>query len=138
MNCIYFKRRSKNYKNYFYCAFYKKEIELNDCKNCIKKEYKEIKPIKVSKPIKKVSKRRVTVAKQVYECVYTRDEGKCVLCHSNELIQLHHILYRSERKDLINEPSNCVLLCFKCHQLVHSNKKKYQPLLLKMIGGDKK
>lgn len=138
MNCIYFKRRSKNYKYYLYCTYYKKEIELNDCKNCIKKEYKEIKPIKSYKPIKKVSNKRVTVAKQVYECTYNRDGGKCVLCGSKRQLQLHHILYRSERKNLINEPSNCVLLCFKCHELVHSNKKKHQPLLLKMMGGDKK
>lgn len=130
MNCKHFKRRSKNYKYYFYCTKLKKEIQ--DCKDCDLKEYKEIKPIKVNKPIKKVSKRRVTVTKQVYECVYTRDEGKCVLCGSNELIQLHHIFYRSERKDLINDPNNCVLLCLKCHQLVHSNKKKYQPILLEL------
>ena len=48
-------------------------------------------------------------------------------------IELHHVRYRSERKDLINEPNNCVCLCTFHHQLVHSNKKKYQPLLLKML-----
>lgn len=132
MNCKHFKRRSKNYKYYLYCTKLKKEITFDDCKGCKFKEYKERKPIKSYKPIKKVSNKRVTVTKQTYESVYTRDNGRCVLCHSNELIQLHHVLYRSERKDLINDPNNCVLLCCKCHQLVHSNKKKYQPILLEL------
>ncbi len=138
MNCTFLKRRSKNYKYYLYCNKLKKEITFDNCKGCEYKEYKERKPIKSYKPIKKVSNKRVTVTKQTYEYVHTRDGGKCVLCHSKQMLQLHHILYRSERKDLINEPSNCVLLCFKCHQLVHSNKKKYQPMLLQLIKDKKK
>ncbi len=130
MNCKHFKRRSKNYKYYFYCTKLKKEIQ--DCKDCDLKEYKEIKPIKVNKPIKKVSKRRVTVTKQVYECVYTRDEGKCVLCGLKRQLQLHHINGRS--KVLTNDVNNCVILCMDCHHnVVHKNNKYWRPKLNEYI-----
>ena len=82
------------------------------------------------------SNKKESVTDEVYKIVYERDKGKCRLCGSTQNIQAHHILYRSERKDLINEPTNMIMLCIKCHQLVHSNKKKYQPILLKLIKGE--
>lgn len=80
--------------------------------------------------------KKTTVTPEAYNIVYKRDKGKCRLCGITQNIQAHHILYRSERKDLINEPTNMIMLCIKCHQLVHSNKKKYQPILLKLIKGE--
>ena len=64
-----------------------------------------------------------------------RDNGRCVMLNyeCKGKIELHHVRYRSERKDLINEPNNCVCLCTFHHKLVHSNKKKYQPILLKIL-----
>ena len=46
----------------------------------------------------------------------------------------HHIYYRSERKDLIDNIDNGIMLCVYCHDKVHSNKKKWQPILLNMMG----
>ena len=136
MNCKHFKRRSKNYKYYFYCTKKKKEITFDDCKGCNLKEYKERKPIKVSKPIKKVSKKRVTVTKHTYEYVYTRDGGKCVLCYSNQQLQLHHINGRS--KTLTNDVNNCVMLCNNCHHnVVHQNNKHWRPILNNYIANKK-
>ena len=131
------------------CTKLKKEITWSDCKNCKYKDYKEITsankckqllkattPLKAKKPMKKVSKKRITVSKETYEIVYNESKGRCALCNNIDNLQLHHILYRSERKDLIDEPSNCVMLCHqdfsknKCHGVVHKNKKKYKPLLL--------
>jgi 5-methylcytosine-specific restriction endonuclease McrA len=82
--------------------------------------------------LKPISKKRVCVSKKTYNEVYERDKGCCRLCNKTN-IELHHVYYRSERKDLIDKPSNCIMLCFDCHKLVHSNKKKYQPLLLKLL-----
>lgn len=77
--------------------------------------------------------KKLTVTKDTYNCVIERDNYSCRLCGSTNWLQLHHILYRSQRKDLINDIDNCIMLCSDCHRLVHSNKKKWQPLLLEMI-----
>lgn len=37
--CVHLKLRTKNYKKYFYCNKAKKTIELDNCKNCVFKEY---------------------------------------------------------------------------------------------------
>ena len=126
-NCVYFRRRTKKGIFYGYCTLRRSEVPLNasECYICDNKEYK------MSKTIKKVSKKRVFVSKNTYNMVFERDNGVCRLC-GNKNVQLHHILYRSESKALIDEPSNCILLCEKHHRLVHSNKKKYQPILLEM------
>lgn len=124
--CIYFCVRSKNYKKYFYCRCHKKEINNNDCWYCNSKEYKE------RKTINKVSKKRVCVSKDTYKKVFQRDNGRCRLCGSPE-IQLHHIIYRSEDKSLIDEPNNCIMLCGRCHSMVHRDKNKWQPYLKRLI-----
>ena len=126
-NCIYFKRRTKKGIFYGYCTKRRSIVPLNasECYICENKEHKKY------KTIKKVSKKRVFVSKNTYNIVFERDNGICRLC-GNKNIHLHHIIYRSESKALIDEPSNCVLLCEKCHRLVHSDKKKYQPVLLEM------
>lgn len=128
--------------NKLICKRTNKEITFTDCNNCKYKEYKEINklksttPLKVNKPIKKVSKKRIIVSEETYNIVYSESKGRCALCNNIDNLQLHHILYRSERKDLIDEPSNCVMLCHqdfsknKCHRVVHNNKKKYQSMLL--------
>lgn len=84
------------------------------------------------KPKHKKKKREI-VSKETYEEVNERDKGRCRLCGLFNNLQLHHIQYRSERKDLINEPSNCIMLCINCHHLVHSNKHKWQEKLKNII-----
>lgn len=126
MNCIYFKNRRKDYVRYTYCTIKRCKIEYEECKHCDKKEYKKV------KPIKPVSKKRTTVSKKTYGIVLMRDK-RCRLCGRINYLQLHHILYRSERKDLIDEPKNCIMLCSDCHSLVHRNKRKYQPMLQEIV-----
>jgi len=84
------------------------------------------------KPPKK-KKKRETVTKETYNQVYERDKGRCRLCGSYNGIQLHHIIYRSESKERINDPNNCIMLCYKCHEMVHSNKHKWQKELKEII-----
>lgn len=130
--CIHMKLRHKKGQVYYYCTNKRAVIDFKQCNSCLNKEYKKVSKMVVKKPIKKVSKKRITVSKETYDEVYERDKGCCRLCGNNS-IQLHHIRYRSESKDLIDVPSNCIMLCLKCHKLVHSNKKKYQPILLNMV-----
>lgn len=130
MYCKNLLKRHRQTKIVFFCKKNKRYIDIwQECENC--RDFILVK----NKPIKKVSNKRITVTKETYNKVMQRDKGRCVMfnyeCEGK--IELHHVRYRSERKDLINEPNNCVCLCTFHHQLVHSNKKKYQPILLKML-----
>ena len=101
-----------------------------DCKSCLKRNLVR------NKPIKKVSKKRITVTEETYNIVYERDNGKCRLC-GNANIQLHHINGRG--KELTNDVNNCIMLCQHCHiEVVHKNQKKYKPILLELIKGSNK
>ena len=130
MYCKDLLKRQRQTKIALYCRKYKKYISLlSECKTCSDFE------IKRNKPIKKVSNKRITVTQETYNRVMQRDNYRCVMLNyeCKGKIELHHVRYRSERKDLINEPNNCVCLCTFHHKLVHSNKKKYQPILLKIL-----
>ena len=85
---------------------------------------------KFAKPSPK-KKEKAKVSNDIYLKVYEACKGKCVLCGARD-IQAHHIRYRSECRDLINEPTNMVMLCTLCHARVHSNKKNWQPILLEL------
>lgn len=58
--------------------------------------------------------------------VLLRDKGRCRFCLQPSHIQ-HHIQYRSEGVD--HQRHNLIVLCQAHHDLVHSNKRKWQPLL---------
>lgn len=67
--------------------------------------------------------------KLVYEKI-TEEQPYCQLCGSTSYLHRHHIRYGAcGRKTYFG---NIIVLCDKCHRLVHSNKKKYKPLLIKM------
>lgn len=129
MYCKNLLKRQRKYKPYFYCKALRKEIILPCDENCSNFLFVR------NKSIKKVSNKRITVTEETYNKVMQRDKYKCVMLNyeCKGKIELHHVRYRSERKDLINEPNNCICLCTFHHRLVHSNKKKYQPILLKML-----
>ena len=139
--CVNLRWRTKKGVKYIFCVHKKAEIERNECSGCLYREYKNVakKPLKTR--IKPISKKHVCVSKETYEIVLENSKDivgvpRCELCGNADNLELHHILYRGERKDLIDEPSNCMMLCHKdfsknkCHARVHNNKKKYQPILL--------
>lgn len=43
-------------------------------------------------------------------------------------LEVHHILYRSQGGG--HDQENLITLCNTCHGRAHSNKKRYQPILL--------
>lgn len=133
MYCKDLLKRHKQSKIVFYCRHDKRyTTSLLICQNCLNKNLKR------NKPIKNVSNKRIFVTEQTYKKVFERDNGTCRLlsCKCEGKIELHHIKYRSEAKDLINEPSNCICLCTYHHTLVHSNKHYWQPILKEMIKSD--
>ena len=127
-NCVFKRIRSKKYKKYFYCTKLKKEITNEDCRLCQEKEYKKHKTNVKNNNKKKVSK-------ETYELVLKESQGRCALCGKETInLDLHHIEFRSERPDLIDEPSNCIMLCNgfenNCHLgKAHKEKKKYKKIL---------
>lgn len=74
------------------------------------------------------------VTKKVRLEVYERDGGMCRLC-KRQGEHIHHIIPRSRAKSLINEPSNLIVLCASCHNLVHSNMKYWIPYLKELNDG---
>jgi len=74
--------------------------------------------------------------KEIYKQI-AEEQPYCQMCGSNQMLAIHHIIYgklHGSRDDLTYK-GNLIRLCNKCHNLVHSNKKKYQPILLEIIGG---
>jgi hypothetical protein len=132
--CVNLRIRSKKGEKYCFCVRRKATIERKECFGCSYREFKKASKIAVKTRLKPISKKRVCVSKKTYNEVYERDKGCCqfLFCFKQN-VELHHIRYRSERKDLIDEPSNCIMLCSEHHKLVHSNKKMYQPILLEII-----
>lgn len=148
-SCINLRWRRRKGQLYCYCLQKRAIIERNECKGCLNKEYKKVAKMSQKTRIKPISKKRKTVSDKTYNEVLERSKDiygvpRCQLCKRADNLQLHHVYYRSERKDLIDEPDNCIMLCHKefsekkCHKLVHSNKKKYQPMLLEMLSAIKK
>ena len=65
--------------------------------------------------------------KQVYEITMDIFDYKCAICGSN-VVALHHIRYGAVGRHTYL--GNVIPLCPNHHNLVHSNKKKYQPILI--------
>lgn len=70
----------------------------------------------------------VKVKREVLE----RDEGKCVVCGSDENLHFHHINRFS--KGGRNHVDNLTLLCAHCHAEEHKDEKAYN--LLKVVAGE--
>lgn len=69
--------------------------------------------------------------KEVYQKTIELYNGRCAICGNNQ-IQLHHIRYGAcGRKTYLG---NVIPLCKQHHDLVHTNKRKYQPILIDMIN----
>ena len=73
----------------------------------------------------------LTKDKQVYEATLKLFDGACALCGYTQ-VHLHHIRYGAcGRKTYMG---NVIPLCERHHRLVHTNKKKYQPMLIDLIN----
>lgn len=128
MYCKNLLKRQRKYKPYFYCKALRKKIILPCDENCSNFLFVR------NKPIKKVSNKRITVTEETYNKVMQRDNYKCRLCGTPFNLNEHHIVYKSEDRKLINEPTNLIILCARCHSTVHSNKHYWQPILKEMIN----
>lgn len=75
------------------------------------------------------------IPRDVRARVYKRDGYKCRWCgRMNTGIDLHHILYRSSGGQHLDD--NLISLCRQDHNLMHSSKQQYQPVLLDLVAQD--
>lgn len=136
--CMYLRFRKKQGKTYCYCTKKRAVIEFSCCFNCSNKEYKKVAKMSKKTRIKPISKKRVVVSKKTYNEVLERCKGRCAICGTTQCLEYHHVYYRSERPDLIDDPNNGIMLCGEfannCHKgVAHKNKKYWQPILLDEI-----
>lgn len=76
-----------------------------------------------------------TQEKEVYEKTFELFNGSCAIC-GNTNIAMHHIRYGGLYGGRKTYMGNIIPLCKIHHDLVHTNKKKYMPMLIEII--DKK
>ena len=73
--------------------------------------------------------------KEVYDYV-NKIEPYCQLCGSPYNLHRHHIRYGSCGRHTYF--GNVIVLCMDCHAKVHSNKKKWQPILITIANEHEK
>lgn len=117
MNCKHYRIRTKKKVHYKYCVLLKKIIR-DDCYNCIKKEYKEVKYKKKLSTIK-VHKHKSTKATEipmkVKKVVWERDGHTCIYCgkYVDVYYANSHYIKRSHLGKGIEQ--NVVTACPTCH-----------------------
>ena len=112
------------------CAFCKKYLPKGEAVRvgiqsfCSHDHYVQNRSRVTSKPASAMSKDdRLEIIKS--------DGFSCRFCGSENYLHVHHIKYRSEGGS--DDKSNLITLCGKHHEVVHSDKKRFQPLCLKLV-----
>lgn len=71
------------------------------------------------------------MSKEVYEKTKELYNGCCAICGS-PYIEMHHIRYGACGRHTYM--GNVIPLCSDHHKQMHTNKRKYQPMLIDMIN----
>jgi len=103
MNCISHRIRSRKYKKYYYCTRYRKEITKEECRLCLDKQYKEVKPLKTNRP-----------KKDTRYSIITADMTKCIEC-GKKPIQKHEIFYGTGKRKKSIQYGLVIPLCEEIH-----------------------
>lgn len=106
MNCKYLTRRSKKYKLYWFCRFYKKQIEIQKCNKCSCFEVKRL------KEIKKKSSKLVKVEKKRFS-ILTEDMTHCYVCGKKK--EHIHEIYGGRNRQVSMRNGFCIPICWECH-----------------------
>lgn len=76
-------------------------------------------------------RRRPSLPTGIRRRVKTRDGFRCRWCGRTELLEVHHVLYVSQGGPDFD--SNLITLCLRHHQEAHSDKGRWQPVLLCLL-----
>ena len=107
MKCKYYTIRSIKYKKYKFCRL-KKQVILDECKNCLFKEYKQNKSIKnKTNKLKKIENKRFSII--------TENMKDCYYCHKKNCLPDKHEIYGGSNRIRSIKNGFVVPLCRKCH-----------------------
>lgn len=82
--------------------------------------------------MEKISKKK---EKEIYQTI-AREQPYCQLCGSTNMLVIHHVRYGAcGRKTYFG---NVIRLCDSCHKKVHSNKRKWQSVLIEIANQHEK
>lgn len=104
--CIYFSKKSRKNKPYFYCRLKKKEIIFESCSKCKDKQYKKTNTIK-----KKTNKLKSLEAKRY--SILTNDLTKCYLCEKKKM-DIHELIGGCNRQTSMKWGLT-IPICRECH-----------------------
>ena len=120
------------------CAFCKTYVQREEAYRnglqsfCSEQHYRDLHFSRQQKSAYKSLKRSTdSLSSDEKKKIIESDGFQCRFCGRQSGLHVHHAKYRSEGGS--NDPSNLITLCNDHHGLVHSNKKRYQPLCLKII-----
>lgn len=102
----------------------------DDCKK-LAADRSRSKKTKTAKPMRTTVSAGRDVPALARVTVMQRDRGKCRFCGTATNLHLHHVIYRSHGVD--HQPHNLIALCDEHHALVHSEKRRWAPVLLAYI-----
>ena len=105
--CIYFLKRIKKGKIYFYCKVKKQEITFNNCSICKQKQYKKLAQIK-----KKTAQQR-KIEKNRYSII-TNNFNECYLCNEKKS-DIHETIGGCNRIKSIKWGLT-IPICRRCHR----------------------
>lgn len=115
------KRRCVGCKNYFPVA---QLLRGNVCsEECRRDLYRRRSP----RPQTPMRTGTSTLQPTLRERIIKRDRDRCRRCGTAHSLHVHHIDYRSQGGP--DEEWNLITLCDGCHAEVHTDKRRYQPLL---------
>lgn len=127
------------------CSVCKKRVERDSLyrssgmskvcsEDCYRRSFlQERKDAKVENRAPRKVKRPSEPSNATRQKVLKRDNGKCRYCGLPTNV-LHHVEYRSERKPNPHDERNLIALCPEHHDLVHSNKRFWQPVLKRALA----
>lgn len=100
------------------------------CYNCAKAAHKSKTKKKLPEPKSRTLAKTKAKKRDFYKCqlVGFTNNG-----HHSNMMHAHHIIYLSQNGT--DELWNLITLCDVCHRMVHTNKRYWQPKLLRLVGG---
>lgn len=114
MSCVYFTKRTRKYKPYFFCRLSKRVITFDNCKNCLETKYKEIKSIKSkTNKLAKLEKNRFSIL--------TDNMQKCYLCNRRK--EHIHEIYKGSNRQRSMKNGFCIPICEEHHIETENNSK---------------
>ena len=112
MNCKYLSLRTKKNVKYVFCKCKKKDIDFQDCCNCVYKEYRKS---KISKMKKHTRTKYTNISKKVKIAVWNRDQHKCIFCGNPVPVSCANSHYIPRSQGGLGIEQNIVTACPKCH-----------------------